>query len=278
LFGSVTRLRAALAATVALAAVGSAAVAGGGSASAASAAQSRPAQASLTAGMRLAFSSSFTGTKVNTKIWATCYWGASKAGCTNFGNGTKEKEWYLASQDRVSNGTLLLVAQHKATAGLDPNGKPKTYACRSGMVTTDPGFHFKYGMVQVTAQIPYNTGLWAGLWLAAANHNWPPEIDVLEHWHFDKQAKVYLHPVTGARQGGPVYTPGNLSRGWHNFRLYWTKTRLTWSIDGITVFTTTTDIPQQSMYLIATLADDQTTAGSCTGTLAIKSVKVWQQS
>jgi beta-glucanase (GH16 family) len=263
-----------LAATVALAAVGSVAVVGGGAANAASGAQSSP---SLPATTKLVFSSSFTGTKVNPKIWATCYWGA-KGGCTNFGNGAKEKEWYLPSQVRVSNGTLLLVAQHKATAGLDANGRPKTYSCRSGMVTTDPGFHFRYGLIQVTAQIPYNTGLWAGLWLAASNHRWPPEIDLLEHWHFDKQAKVYLHPVSGVRQGGPVYTPGNLSRGWHNFRLNWTKTSLTWSIDGITVFKTTTDIPQQSMYLIATLADDQLTTGSCNGTLAIKSVKVWQQS
>jgi beta-glucanase (GH16 family) len=258
--------------------VGSAAVfGGGGPASAATSAQSRTVQASAAAAMKLVFSSSFTGTKPNTKIWATCYWGAPKAGCTNFGNGAKEKQWYLASQDRVSNGTLLLVAQNKPTAGLDANGKPKTYTCRSGMVTTDPSFHFRYGLVQITAQIPYNTGLWAGLWLAASNHRWPPEIDVLEHWHFDKQAKVYLHPASGPRQGGPIYTPGNLSRGWHNFRLNWTKTSLTWSIDGIKVFSTTTNIPQQSMYLIATLADDVIGPGACTGTLAIKSVKVWQQ-
>ncbi len=261
---------------MALTAVASAAVLGGGPARATATAQPRPALASLTAGMRLAFSPSFGGTRLNTKIWGTCFWWAPKAGCTNFGNGAEEKQWYLAAEDQVRTGTLLLVAQHKPTAGLTASGQRTTYTCRSGMVTTDPGFHFKYGLVQITARIPYNTGLWPGLWLAAANHKWPPEIDILEHWHFDKQAKVYLHPATGPRQGGPVYTPGNLSRGWHNFRLNWTKSRLTWSIDGIQVFTTTKNIPQQPMYLVVTLADDSTVAGSCTGTLAIKSVKVWE--
>jgi beta-glucanase (GH16 family) len=233
--------------------------------------------ASPPASWKLTFNPSFTGTTLDSAVWDTCYpWDTSSSGCTNFGNTSDEdKEWYLSSQDQVSGGVLHLVAQREPTPGSDQQGAPKEYACRSGMVTTDPGFRFEYGYVQVVAKLPFGKGLWPALWLAAANEKWPPEIDIEEHWHTDPFERVYLHPTVGPRQGGEVSTP-NLAVGWHTFTLSWTKTRLSWYYDGKQVFTTTTDIPQQSMYLIANLAVDDASPGGCSGSLLIKSVKVWQ--
>jgi beta-glucanase (GH16 family) len=226
-------------------------------------------------GWKLAFNSSFaTASTLNASAWATCYWWAP-GGCTNFGN-SGEKEWYQPSQVTVSNGMLHLVAQHTPTQGLAANGKPKEYACRSGMVTTMPGFNFKYGMVQMVARLPYSKGLWSAFWLAATNKQWPPEVDVFEHWDTDPRAKVYLHPLSGIRQGGYVPTPGNLGKGWHTFTLNWTKSSLTWYIDGYRVLGTKVGVPQQTMYLVANVADTSTDADACAGTMLIKSVKVWQ--
>jgi len=225
-------------------------------------------------GWKLTFNASFAGTKLNTKIWSTCYYWASDGGCTN--NPNLEYEWYLPSQATVSDGALHLVAQRTPTKGIASNGTPKTYSCRSGMVTTAPSFNFKYGVVQITAHIPYNTGLWPALWLASTNHQLPAEIDILEHWHTDSFVDVFLHPLGADQIGGPVTTPKNLSAGWHTFRLYWTKNLLIWYIDGVQVYSVTTDVPQLDMYLIANLADDRNGPTSCTGTMMIKSVQVWQ--
>jgi beta-glucanase (GH16 family) len=227
------------------------------------------------ASWKLNFNASFTGDSLDTKIWDTCYpWGMSGAGCTNYGN-NDEKEWYLTSQDQVSGGMLHLVAKREPISGVNKQGAPEEYACRSGMVTSYPGFKFEYGFVQITAKIPFGNGLWPALWLNPANLQWPPEIDILEHWNSDVQGKVYLHPTSGARQGGPVSTP-NLSAGWHTFTLSWTKTQLTWYYDGNTVLTTTTGVPHQAMYIIMNVADTSTSSGTCNGTMEIKSVKVWQ--
>jgi len=223
---------------------------------------------------RLAFSSSFSGSRLNSATWATCYPWAPK-GCTNFGNDDEEKEWYLASQARVENGVLNLIAQREPTSGLAQDGKPLEYDCRSGMVTTYPGFRFEYGFVQVTARIPFATSLWPAFWLAAANKVWPPEIDLLEHWDSQSYGSVYLHPTSGIRQGGRVATP-DLAKGWHTFALSWTKSRLTWYYDGQQVLTTTTGIPRQAMYFIADLAVYSATPGHCSGSLLVKSVDVWQ--
>src|SRR3984885_16346667 len=104
----------------------------------------KPATALLTvpAGWKLAFDPSFSGTQLSTGTWATCYdWATSPSvGCTN--NPTKEKEWYVPSQVNVSGGAPNLVAKQESTQGTSSSGAAQTYTCRSGMVTSKPGFNF----------------------------------------------------------------------------------------------------------------------------------------
>jgi beta-glucanase (GH16 family) len=248
----------------------------------------QPASASaLPPSWKLTFDSNFAGTavkgSVNPKAWTTCFpWAAPGKGCSDLGNAGADVEWYLPSQVKVKNGVLNLTAKREVTQGYNAKGKPKKYDCRSGMVTTFSGFKFEYGFVQVTARLPYGTGLWPAFWLAAANEKWPPEVDILEHWGDQTVSKLYLHPVSGSRQGA-VYSTPTADSGWHTWRLYWTKTRLTWYYDGRETYTTTTGVPHQAMYFIADLADTTNAAadtnikgGACNGTLLIQSVKVWQ--
>jgi beta-glucanase (GH16 family) len=243
--------------------------------SAGSAANASPTVLSVPAGWKLAFDPSFSGSQVSASTWSTCYdWATPSVGCTN--NPAAEKEWYIASQVGESGGTLNLTAKQETTQGQDSNGAAKTFTCRSGMVTSKPGFNFTYGLVEVTAKLPYGPGLWPALWLAATNDQWPPELDIMEHWYSEPQAKVYDHTIGSKYIGGPVPTPANLSAGFHTYSLLWTKDRVTWYLDGAQVFTTTSYVPQQAMYFIANVADDSTAAGACTGTMQIQSVKIYQ--
>jgi beta-glucanase (GH16 family) len=243
---------------------------------AASGTQASAALLTVPAGWKLAFDPSFAGTQLDTGTWATCYdWAANPSvGCDD--NPTDEKEWYIPSQVNVSGGDLNLVATQESTQGLSTSGAPKTFTCRSGMVTSKPAFNFTYGLVQITAKLPYGPGLWPALWLAATNDQWPPELDIMEHWYSEPQMKVYDHTVGKKYLGGPVPTPANLSAGFHTYSLLWTKDRVTWYLDGVQVYTTTSYVPQQAMYFIANVADDSTAAGACTGTMQIQSVKVYQ--
>lgn len=223
---------------------------------------------------RLTFESHFSGSALSPHVWGTCYpWAAGASGCTNFSN--HEFEWYQASQVRVSGGLLHLVAQQIPTAGKNAHGAPKTYACRSGMVTTYPGFRFQYGYVQVVARVPQSAGLWPALWLAAANLKWPPEIDMLEHWGVNGTTGLYLHPVAAKKILKHVSIP-HLQDRWHTFGLLWTASSLVWSIDGKKLLVIRQHIPQQSMYFIANVAAYR--SSGCDGSMIIRSVKVWQQS
>jgi beta-glucanase (GH16 family) len=241
---------------------------------AAASSKAAPGLLTVPAGWKLAFDPSFAGSQLSS-TWSTCYdWATPSVGCTN--NPTAEKEWYIPSQVSVGGGTLNLTAKQETTQGLDPSGAPKTFTCRSGMVSSKPGFNFTYGLIQVSAKLPFGPGLWPALWLAATSDQWPPELDIMEHWYSEPQAKVYDHTIGKQYIGGPVPTPGDLSASFHTYSLLWTKDRVTWYLDGAQVFTTTSYVPQQAMYFIANVADDSTAAGACTGTMEIQSVKVWQ--
>lgn len=229
-----------------------------------------------TAKMNLVLDATFRGSKLDTSMWATCYtWAAGDParGCSNSGN--KEYQWYLPGQVRVDDGVLHLVAQKARTEGFLPDGAPKIYGCRSGMVTSFPGFHFKYGYLEVSAKVPNGRGLWPALWLAAANKKWPPEIDLLEHWGAPKNTTAfYYHPApVTAGTAFTRYFTGGIPPGWHTFAVSWTASYVTWYVDGRPIMTVTQNIPHQSMYFIADLATFKGT--TCNGTLAIRWVKAW---
>lgn len=231
------------------------------------------------------FDASFTGSRLDTSVWDTCYPWMDQRGCTNFGNAKTELEWYLPSQDHVYGGVLHLTARREPTTGRTSAGGPKVYACRSGMVTSDRSFRFEYGYIQVVAKIPATAGLWAGLWLDPANFGWPPEMDMLEAWGGAfPLAGSYYHYRTpaGLQESKGLISPPAKAFGWHTFGLSWSRTQMTWLLDGKVEFTVRRHIPHQKMFFIANLAEAVSKAqpnvalGDCDGALLIRSVKVWK--
>jgi beta-glucanase (GH16 family) len=239
-------------------------------------AASRPSAAVPTPKGKPAFDATFSGSKLNTKDWDTCYpkLKSYKGGCTNWGN-PEEAEWYLPSQVRVSGGVLHLVAKRKQTEGTTSTGSPKTYGCRSGMITSYPGFKFEYGFVQVVANIPHAKGLWPALWLAAANGKSRPEIDMVESWGVKVEAGSFYH-AAGRKNSQARYSPAS-TRGWRTYSLSWTKSSLKFYVGSKLVLAVRSNVPQQRMYFIADLAEYlPAKAGRCNGQLDIRSVKIWK--
>jgi beta-glucanase (GH16 family) len=219
----------------------------------------------------------FTGRHLDAKTWATCYWWAGPKGCKNFPRKGKapEYQWYLPSQVRVSRGVVHLVAQRKKTVGLSPTGKRQVYGCRSGMLTTYPGFRFEYGFVQVVANIPHRNGLWSGLWLKAVKKTARAEIDMLESWGVNAESASFYHSATGGTSRAR-YAPA-LTRGWRTYSLSWTSSRIRYYVGSRLVLTVRRNVPHQRMYFIADLAEYLSPKrGDCTGRLQIRSVKVWK--
>jgi beta-glucanase (GH16 family) len=225
-----------------------------------------------------AFSATFSGTSLNTKVWQTCYpeWDGP-TGCRNFGN-PQEAEWYLPGQDRVSGGVLHLVAQRKKTEGLaTPTGPAKEYDCRSGMISSYPSLQFQYGFIQVVANVPHKLGLWPALWLAAANLQYPPEMDLLESWGVNALTAAFFHPLPEGTYRDRGLIPLKLATGWQTYSLSWTPKKMIFYVGDTVVLTVTQRVPHQHMYFVANLAEYEPAAkGYCSGQLEIRSVKYWK--
>jgi len=240
------------------------------------------------AGMHLVFSDDFSGSVLDTATWQTCYWWVTNgAGCTNYGNSDMpEYEWYLPSQDQVSNGVLHLVASETPTLGTNANGDPETYPWTSGMVTTQKSFEFTYGFVEVSAQIANGNGMWCALWLGPASEAGVPEVDIAETWGAGTASTwlgFYLHLPGGVRPSRQIHTK-SLMTGWHTFAVDWEPSSLTWYVDGVKMFTYTgSGIPQVPMYFLANLAVyknldmPQTAAMEATDSFNIRSVQIYQR-
>jgi beta-glucanase (GH16 family) len=234
-------------------------------------------------GTHVTFDASFTGSALNTKVWSNCYWYAtSDAGCGHSGV-YNEVQWYLPAQDHVADGQLNLVASPTSTPGTNAQGDDQVYPCRSGMVTTDPGFVFTYGYLQVVARIPQGRNTWPALWMLPANHATDlPEIDIMEIiGSVTNQPDLAFHPAVGKTRTMVAQT-ADLSSGWHTFGLNWEPGSLTWYIDGKSEFVVTSQVPDQPMYFLANLAVTNAILPlqlpeSCTATMSIRSVKVWQK-
>jgi beta-glucanase (GH16 family) len=235
-------------------------------------------------GSHVTFDATFTGSTLNTHVWNTCYWYATSeaVGCGHAGV-YNEVQWYLPTQDHVSDGVLSLVASPTSTSGTNAQGNDQIYPCRSGMVTTDPDFDFTYGYLQVVARIPKGRNTWPALWMLPANHAADtPEIDIMELiGSSTRQPAMAYHPVVGTPRTNVAQT-ADLSAGWHTFGLNWEPGSLTWYVDGKPVFVVTSQVPDQPMYFLANLAVTNAILplrlpDSCTATLSIRSVEVWQK-
>jgi beta-glucanase (GH16 family) len=193
------------------------------------------------------FNATFPGNQLETSKWATCYPWATGPGCTNAT--TKELEWYTPQGVTVSDGMLHLTARRQLVV---EGGK--SYRYTSGMVTTARSFRFTYGVVDIRARVPAGPGLWSALWLLPADEAWPPEIDMVEVLGANpSQAMASYHSVTGRVDQRQVDT-GNLSVGWHDFRIDWQPGSIQWFIDGDPCFAVHGNVPDRPMYLLMDLA------------------------
>lgn len=130
-----------------------------------------------------------------------------------------------------------------------------------GMVTTKGTFATTGGYFEICAKFPAGRGMWPAFWLAAANGQWPPEIDVAE-WFGSLEAMQIGQPfATGANAGNQWLSTWRYDNaattGYHDYAVWWSDTSpatIRYSIDGRMVHevdgTTATTIPNTPMYLI----------------------------
>jgi beta-glucanase (GH16 family) len=204
----------------------------------------------------LAFADEFDKPTLETSKWDTCFFFVDTfdgaPGC-KLGDDLSS----IFRPDDVlpqTDGTLHLRAQKRATVAYD---KPYTYT--TGMLSSLGRYTFQYGYVEIRMKASKGQGLWNAFWLMPASKKWPPEIDVLEI--LGKQTRAVhttLHYKDPAdkhlSEGRPFASSVDLADDFHVYAAHWTKDAIVWYVDGAERFRQTQNIPQEPMYVIATLS------------------------
>lgn len=133
------------------------------------------------------FNDEFRGKTIDPSKWVDCYdwYSTTYNGCTNSGN--NELEWYTTNQVTEQKGYVQLKAVTAPIIGLNISNQTQTYSYQSGMISTgrpiwnsQPKEEFRYGYFEARIKVSSGKGIWPAFWLLPSNHNWPPEIDIME--------------------------------------------------------------------------------------------------
>ncbi len=114
----------------------------------------------------------------------------------------QELQWYtdLPENVFVKDGCLHIVARKLERPKPNPNFKPdsknwrenrKQYEITSTSLATGKRLSFRYGRLEMRAQLPVGAGVWPAFWLLGFKPPWPDagEIDILEFYYGKKDGK-----------------------------------------------------------------------------------------
>ena len=194
---------------------------------------------------KLVFQDEFNDNRLDQSKWNTQDpWGDER---------NNELQAYTSDRLVVRGGFLSIIAD-RGSAIYD--GESRNYV--SGILTTYQKFSLKYGRVEVRVRVPRGAGLWPAVWLLADSLKWPPEIDVLEILgHDPKTVHFANHWGSDWRQHqslGGTLAGVDFSSDFHVVQIDWSPGLITWSVDGEESFHSTSNIPDQPMFLLMNLA------------------------
>lgn len=153
------------------------------------------------------------------------------------------KQHYTPNNVSVTDGLLNIIIREEESAGL-----PYT----SGAITTKNKVHFKYGKLEVRAQLPKGQGLIPAIWMLPASGKEFPEIDIAEI--VGQQPTELWNVVHDEKSGEHIreYHMSNLldiTNKFHIYSMEWSADSITYKFDGKVLFVGRNIIPQEPMYL-----------------------------
>jgi len=183
-------------------------------------------------GYTLTWQDEFNGTTLNSAYWSN----QNGDGCPDIcGWGNNELEYYTPRPENLffQDGKLVIEARKENYSG-------KQYT--SSKILTAGKKTFKYGRIDIRAQLPKGKGIWPALWLLPQDNvygAWPKsgELDLMElvgHEPNKVYGTAHYGPGPGSTSTSRGYTQptGDFSDQFHVFSLEWKADQVKWYVDG----------------------------------------------
>jgi beta-glucanase (GH16 family) len=205
----------------------------------------------------LVFEDDFNDKQLDKKKWMTRYFWGDKL--INNAYAFETDKAFPTDGKNVETGNSLakIITRSEKAKGMmwkQPFGFiPTDFNYTSGLISTAGSHRQKYGKIEAKIKINYSKPVDYHFWMASQMNL--PHVDILKV--AGKKTKVDMANLYGniAAKKAPEkktgeYTGLDISQDFFIYSLEWTKEKLTWKINGVTVNEQTQGVPQEEMYLV----------------------------
>jgi len=189
---------------------------------------------------KLVWEENFNGSQLNESNWNF----ELGNGCPNCGWGNNERQLYTTTNHRLKGGKLIITA------------KKEDSIYTSTRITTAGKKEFLYGRIEARVKLPKGQGIWPAFWMLGSNIKmvgWPKsgEIDIMEYVGKNPHT-IYTTLHTQDSHGNSVNTKvttfPEIEEGFHVFAIDWTKDKIEFLVDGISVYTFQPEVKNENTW------------------------------
>ena len=195
----------------------------------------------------LIFSDEFDGDKLDTKKWLTNYYWGEKLLKDRYSVESDLQAYTEKENFEVRNSILRINTKPQKINGKvwsASNGfTTKEFSYTSGLINSGNSFRQKYGIFSAKIKLG-NPAAKCAFWMLADKIT--PHLDICR----TSGGKVWFDYFSA--RGNKVKTSigSRYSNDYFIYTLEWTSDKLVWKINNTEVFSQTTDVPQDPMYLL----------------------------
>ena len=219
----------------------------------------------------LTFSDEFESEKLDTKKWLTNYYWGEKLLKDRYSVESDLQAYTEKENFELHNSILKINTKPQKVAGKVWSAahgfSPKEFSYTSGLINSGTSFRQKYGIF--TAKIKLgDPNAKSAFWMLADKIT--PHIDICR----TSKGKVWSDFFSAKGNTAKTSIGSRYANDFFIFTLEWTSEKLVWKINDTEVFTQTTDVPQEPMYILLAGGLDKPING--TASMEIDWVRVYQ--
>ena len=219
----------------------------------------------------LTFSDEFEDDRLDTKKWLTNYYWGEKLLHDRYSVESDLQAYTENDNFELRNSVLKIITKPQKITGkvwsADKGFSTKEFSYTSGIVCTGSSFRQKYGTFSAKIKLGDPTAK-SAFWMLADKIT--PHIDVCR----TSKGKVWFDYFTSKGSNSKTSIGSRYAGDFFIFTLEWSADKLVWKINDTVVFTQTSDIPQEPMYVLLSGGLDKPISGMTS--MEIDWIRVYQ--
>jgi hypothetical protein len=195
----------------------------------------------------LTFNDEFDGEKLDTKKWLTNYYWGEKLLKDRYSVESDLQAYTEKENFEVRNSILRINTKPQKISGkvwsAASGFSTKEFSYSSGLINSGSSFRQKYGVFKAKVKLG-NPNAKNAFWMLADKIT--PHVDICR----TSSGKVWFDYFSSKGKPSKTSIGSRYSKDYFIYSLEWTSDKLIWKINDTEVFSQTSDVPQEAMYVL----------------------------